>query len=271
MIVQLLFLADVLLLQLVKLCHLVVDDLVVVGHRVGAGVYGGRQGLGSRVRFRAEGGVATGDELVGRSASAGGPVDVDQVFCAHDGLSVLRGGRVPEASEVACDRLTAAEVGAWAWQAAVFRGLLVRGIALSERPRARRVRVGLLLVSALQTDDEGVHDEATGRVATCCDLRLSFVLVVSQGRLRLPVDVLLDGLLGGLRSRGLVGVASGDRRGLDVEVDAAQASQDADVVGTVVGAGCVVIRLIGLVIQLFLHVRIQQVEVVDVVDLDLRR
>lgn len=58
---------------------------------------------------------------------------------------------------------------------------------------------------------------------------------------------------------------------MNVEVDAAQASQDADVGGTVVGAGGIVVGLVGLVIQLLLHVRIQQVEVVDVVDLDLRR
>lgn len=41
-------------------------------------------------------------------------------------------------------------------------------------------------------------------------------------------------------------------------------------VGVVVRAGCVVVCLVRLVVQLLLHVRVDQIQVVDVVDLDLR-
>ena len=41
-------------------------------------------------------------------------------------------------------------------------------------------------------------------------------------------------------------------------------------VGVVVRAGCVVVCLVRLVVQLLLHVRVYQIQVVDVVDLDLR-
>lgn len=62
---------------------------------------------------------------------------------------------------------------------------------------------------------------------------------------------------------------SRDWRGLDIEVDTTEPSENADVVDAVVSARGVIICLVSLVIQLFLHIRIEQVEVVDVVDLDL--
>lgn len=223
------------------------------------------------MRFGAERRVGPSNEVIGGGTTTRGTVDIYQVLGAHDGLCILRRGGVHEASKVARGGVAAAEVVSGPGQAAVFRTLLIGGIALGQCPWAGGVGVGLLLFSVLEADDEGVHDETAGSVATRRDLGLALVLVVDQGRLRLPVDVLLCGLLGGLGSRVLVSVAPGDGRGLNVQVDTAQASQDADVVRAVVGAGCVVIRLIGLVIQLFLHVRIQQVEVVDVIDLDLRR
>lgn len=59
---------------------------------------------------------------------------------------------------------------------------------------------------------------------------------------------------------------AGDGRGLDVhEVEARERVGRSCVV-----AGGVVVRLVSLVVQLFLHVRVYQVQVVDVVYLDLR-
>jgi hypothetical protein len=65
-------------------------------------------------------------------------------------------------------------------------------------------------------------------------------------------------------------VTPSDRRRLDVEIDAAETPDDANVIDAIIGAGGIVVGLVGLVVQLFLHVGIQQIEIVYVVDLYLR-
>lgn len=170
---------------------------------------------------------------------------------------------------MASDRLAATEIARCGWNSAFLGSLLILRISLTLRLGACGVLVSLLLISALQANYQRVHNEATSRAASRSDLRRTFVLIVSEGRRRLPIDVLLHDLLRGLSPRGFVTMSSSDWRRLNVEVDAAEPSENTDVVDAVVGARCVIIRLVGLVVQLFLHVRIQQVEVVDVVDLDL--